>query len=387
MQAVKVLFGFLLSLSMLNGIKSACNYYQNLEAGQTYYVYNPGFPYNYQGENHCTWQMESRYVTKINCSVNMPASANGCTQDTLSVQIAGKNVQKYCGNGSLILEGMNPIIKLDSLSYSKGGKFLCEIRAEKPFDENNCKCGWKKTTKIVGGKETGINEYPMMCGLVDSTMKMIYCGCTIISQQYVLTAAHCVENRNINTIGVIVGEHDVSRGNETKATKLFRVSSCKMHPYYKDIHNDIAVCNIIGTIQYSAEVGPVCLPFHHEQDSFAGSKVDMLGWGLLEFGGAKSTTLQKVSLNVISSSTCHYYYPELTDGNICTYTPGKDSCQMDSGGPVLWQNPTTSKLVLVGIISTGVGCGSKIPAVSTRTGAFINWIMSVTPGVQYCKAE
>lgn len=53
----------------------------------------------------------------------------------------------------------------------------------------------------------------MMCGLVDSTTKLIYCGCTIISQQYVVTAGHCIEGRYMTTIGVVVGEHDVSKGN------------------------------------------------------------------------------------------------------------------------------------------------------------------------------
>lgn len=53
----------------------------------------------------------------------------------------------------------------------------------------------------------------MMCGLIDSTMKVIYCGCTIISQQYVLTAAHCIEGKDITRIGVVVGEHDVTTGN------------------------------------------------------------------------------------------------------------------------------------------------------------------------------
>lgn len=53
----------------------------------------------------------------------------------------------------------------------------------------------------------------MMCGLVDSTMKVIYCGCTIISQQYILTAAHCIERRDTTKIGIIVGEHDVTTGN------------------------------------------------------------------------------------------------------------------------------------------------------------------------------
>lgn len=387
MQAVKVLFGFLLSLSMLNVIKSACNYFQNLEAGQTYYVYNPGFPYKYEGENHCTWAMKSPYAIKINCTLDMPAFGNACTQDIFSIQFGEGIPQKYCGFGTVAFEGINPTIKLDSLFYTQGGTFLCEIRTEKPFDENNCKCGWKKVTRIVGGTETGINEYPMMCGLVDSTMKTIYCGCTIISQEYVITAAHCVELRNPSTIGVIVGEHDVTTGSETKATKLFRVSKCIMHPYYNEIHNDIAVCKIVGTIEYSAEIGPVCLPFQHRRDTFGGAVVDVLGWGLLAFGGRKSNTLQKVNLNVINLMQCKYYYPKVTDNNICTYAPGKDSCQMDSGGPVLWQNPTTHKLVLIGITSTGIGCGSKEPGIETRTGAFIDWIESVTPGVQYCKAE
>jgi len=52
----------------------------------------------------------------------------------------------------------------------------------------------------------------MMCGLVDVEKKMIYCGCTIISNQYVLTAAHCL-NKHVTQIGVVVGEHDTSTGN------------------------------------------------------------------------------------------------------------------------------------------------------------------------------
>lgn len=53
---------------------------------------------------------------------------------------------------------------------------------------------------------------------------------------------------------------------------------------------------------------------------------------------------------------------------------------MDSGGPVLWENPTTHNIILVGITSSGIGCASNEPAIDTRTGAFIDWIVSVTPG-------
>ncbi|XP_067208364.1 venom serine protease 34-like isoform X2 [Linepithema humile] len=383
-----ILFSILLLFLMLNEVKSDCNYFQNLETGRTYYVYNPGFPNQYKSENHCIWQIMSPYFIKINCTVNVPESYD-CVRDSISVQFAGGSIRRYCGFGTFVLEGINATMRLDTPYYSQGGQFLCEIRTEKSFNEYNCQCGWKKQPNkyIVGGKETAINEYPMMCGLVDSINKILYCGCTIISGQYIVTAAHCVEGKNINQIGVIIGEHDVLTGKETKATRLYRMNWCKMHPNYYVFHNDIAVCKIMGIIDYSAEVGPVCLPFQHKQNSFDGSVVTALGWGLLEFGGVKSNTLQKVNLDIISLIKCKNYYPNVIDNNICTYTPEKDSCQMDSGGPILWSNPITHNLVLVGIISSGIGCASKEPAIHTRTGAFINWIMSVTPDVQYCKVE
>lgn len=53
--------------------------------------------------------------------------------------------------------------------------------------------------------------------------------------------------------------------------------------------------------------------------------------------------------------------------------------QMDSGGPVLWQNPTTRRLVLVGIINYGRGCGYT-SGVNCRVGGYVDWIVSVTRG-------
>lgn len=61
----------MLSLSVLNGVESACNYEQKLQAGQTYYAYNPSYPYADQGENNCTWKSYSPYIISIKCSINM----------------------------------------------------------------------------------------------------------------------------------------------------------------------------------------------------------------------------------------------------------------------------------------------------------------------------
>lgn len=52
---------------------------------------------------------------------------------------------------------------------------------------------------------------------------------------------------------------------------------------------------------------------------------------------------------------------------------------MDSGGPVLWQNPTTRRLVLIGIIAKGRSC-AVVGGVNARVGAYIDWIISATSG-------
>lgn len=57
---------------------------------------------------------------------------------------------------------------------------------------------------------------------------------------------------------------------------------------------------------------------------------------------------------------------------------------MDSGGPVLWQNPRTKRLVNIGIISWGAECG-KYPNGNTKVGSYIDWIVSQTPGMNNIK--
>ncbi|GAB1860366.1 Venom serine protease 34-like [Camponotus japonicus] len=384
-----VLFGLLLLLFILTETKQSCNYYQNLEVGQTYYAFNPEYPNEFKGEANCIWQMTSPYDVKINCTINISNKTinTGRCEQNLTIQFDKKETKSVCKNDTFIIEGMNPIIIFNSTKKSQGIKFLCKIEVEKVLDKN-CSCGKKKTTRIVGGNETGVNEYPMMAGIVDlQDPKIIYCGATIICQTYVVTAAHCVDNKTPEEIVVVVGEHNVSTGAETNATKVFRVTKIDIADA-----GDIALCKIKGVIKYSAEVGPVCLPFQHSCDSFGGDIVTALGWGLMGYADQKPDSLRKVKLNVISLKECEEAYSNnndvnITSKNICTYTPGKDTCQMDSGGPVLWKDPTTNRLVLVGITSSGVACASKEPAVDTRVGYFINWIRFHTDGCQFCGVE
>lgn len=126
----------------------------------------------------------------------------------------------------------------------------------------------------------------------------------------------------------------------------------------------------------------------------------------MAFGGPKSTVLRETNVNVVN---CVLGSIIAGDTVICTYAVGRDSCQViyvslnlslltnvcknftfffvslsliqfDTGGPILWQDPTTNRLVLVGIIISGPGCVSLVPSYGMRVGKFIEFIESVTPG-------
>jgi hypothetical protein len=67
-------------------------------------------------------------------------------------------------------------------------------------------------SRIVNGQETGVNEYPMMAALVDLRIRDLFCGASVISSRYCLTAAHCVDNRPTADTAVLIGDHDISSG-------------------------------------------------------------------------------------------------------------------------------------------------------------------------------
>nr|XP_012221822.1 PREDICTED: venom serine protease 34-like isoform X1 [Linepithema humile] len=368
---------------MSNGLFTRdCNYSQRLKPGTIYYVYSPDYPNISKGRQSCKWVVESDYQVKLTCNdFNIPWN-NNCAHDRLNVYVNDSVAFSYCGNQtfSVISTGKVMTIELLTSFWSSGVQFLCELQAEEEIAKDDCRCGWKKPTKIVGGMETGVNEYSMMAGLVDPNRREVYCGSSIISQTHVLTAAHCVTDRNANRVGVLVGDHDVTTDIDTSAARLYVASRFDIHPLYNPatLENDIAVVTVNSIINFSEEVGPACLPFQHRFDSFAGNYVDLLGWGTTEFGGMKSSTLQKVMVSVITYRECHRYYPGLLYSQLCTYGEGKDACQFDSGGPVLWQNPTTKREVLVGIISYGIACGNNEPAINTRVGSYVDWILEVT---------
>ncbi|CAD6234362.1 GSCOCT00001853001.2-RA-CDS [Cotesia congregata] len=381
-----ILLGF---AGMSNAQFGDCDYEQTITPGKSYYIFSSNYLGGGTARNPCRWIATSDRPIKMTCKpFSLPESPN-CQSDVVIIQTSQKSRGKrYCGTGSFDVysEDGNSIIVS---SFSSVGRFYCTL--ETVSNNTECSCGWKNPTRIVGGTSTGVNEYPMMAGLVDALGRIVFCGSTIINTQQVLTAAHCVNSRSAYNIGVLIGEHDISTCNFIIFKRLYKVASIVIHPSFSDVtlDYDIAVITIDGTMKFNQQVGPACLPFQHSPDTFAGNYVDLVGnWGSLNFGEDTSPVLQKVKVSVITNKICMETYRGIGSRQLCTFMENKDSCQFDSGDPVLWQNPATRRIVLIGMVSYGSSCAGGLPSVNSRVGAFIDWIKSQAPqGHRYCEEE
>lgn len=397
------IFGSIFVATILHVVDGACTYEQIIYLGEEYFIYNDEYPGNYSRGTFCTWQATSEPGTRLvlNCNdIDIPFSTN-CQYDKLTISLTGSSNfadgRNFCGSGTLtqVSEDNRLSVALSSVWYSpfiQGGRFACSISAiPKPEPTTTkkppvrCDCGWRQGMRITGGTETGINEFPFMGGIIDSQRAEIFCGATIISERYALSAAHCFLERPLFETGLVVGEHNVTSGTDTSYASIHRLEDVIIHPEYNSRvqQNDIAIIKTYESIKFSMYVGPVCLPFRYTSLDFVDATVTALGWGAEEFSGPRSDVLQKVDLKVVGNAQCKLTEKTLTSKQLCTYAPGKDTCQSDSGGPIIWNAPVR-RFELVGIISFGLGCGTQIPSVNTRITEYLNWIVSQTPDADYC---
>ncbi|XP_044744420.1 venom serine protease-like isoform X2 [Coccinella septempunctata] len=394
----------LMLLNVLTSVSGQCRYSHDIMLGSQYYIFNEEYPENYRKGTNCRWSARSEPGTQIvlTCEeINIPQS-NECQYDKLSVSLSGNanfaDAHNYCGEGTLSLLSNDNSMEIGLFSsywspFRETGRFICSltsIRSNVPTTTTRrpvtCDCGWKQGMRIVGGQETGVNEYPFMSALVDSELGSLYCGAAIISQRYAVTAAHCLTSKLPKNIGLLVGDHNISTGADTPYAQIYLTERFIIHPEFnpQTQNNDIAMVKTRMNIAFSLYVGPVCLPFRYTTNDFRGLPVTALGWGSEEFSGPRSEVLQEVTLNVISNQQCSYTEKNITDKQLCTYASNKDSCQSDSGGPLVYLESSIRRLQLVGVISFGLGCATLRPSVNVRVTSFLSWIVSQTSDTNYC---
>ncbi|XP_028430206.1 ST14 transmembrane serine protease matriptase a isoform X2 [Perca flavescens] len=253
-------------------------------------------------------------------------------------------------------------------------------------DEQNCDCGSTmfKTSRIVGGQDADAGEFPWQVSLHVKGSSHV-CGATIISQRWLVTAAHCVQDdaktrySQPGTWEVYLGLHNQQTiGNAVVKRNLKQIIP---HPNYNKFtfDNDIALMELDIPVTYSDYIKPICLPAP-QHDFPVGSTVWITGWGATREGGFAAKVLQKAQVRIINQTVCNSLMGgEITSRMLCAgvLSGGVDACQGDSGGPL--SSPSGRGMFLAGVVSWGDGCARRNkPGIYTAVTKFRGFIKEKT---------
>ncbi|XP_030753179.1 brachyurin-like [Sitophilus oryzae] len=222
-------------------------------------------------------------------------------------------------------------------------------------------------TRIIGGSEATPNSFPYQVALfIEFPHGRSFCGGSLISNNYVLTAAHCMDKAK--AVDVLLGAHDI-RKNESTQLRL-SCDSITVHPNwnYEKLENDIALIKLPHSVSYNTYVNKIDLS---NTGTFTESLATLTGWGKTTDYSKVSEVLNQVNLPVLDNSDCTNYYENLIQStHVCTSGAEiKGGCNGDSGGPLVLENQQ------IGIVSFGSNrCTKGYPTVFTRVSEFKDWI-------------
>ncbi|XP_046404250.1 trypsin 5G1-like [Ischnura elegans] len=225
--------------------------------------------------------------------------------------------------------------------------------------------------RIIGGEDAAPGEFPYQLSLRIGVYHI--CGASILSEDWAMTAAHCVHDVGRNRLQLMAGSLDVDEGD------IYHVTYFTVHPNYDPVTLDwdMAVLKVSKPFVFSCTVSPIALPAEGEELD-AGTMVVISGWGDLLDIGSNGRFLQKVTVPVYDRNECfldYIMYGGITNQMFCAGVKegGKDSCQGDSGGPLVANDK------LYGIVSWAIGCAKRgYPGVYAKVSSMKAFIAKET---------
>ncbi|GJQ82344.1 hypothetical protein Trydic_g5054 [Trypoxylus dichotomus] len=225
--------------------------------------------------------------------------------------------------------------------------------------------------RVVGGIDADIADHNYQVSL--QYFGSHVCGGSLVSPDYVVTAAHCTYGATPYGVTARAGSSVLGSGGYFAVVITFTE-----HPNfdYWSVDYDISVIRLKASLPLSDLINVITLPSEGLHLP-AGTEAVVTGWGTISEGGSISTQLQAVQVPLVGQEECRAAYGginEVTDRMLCAgvVDGGKDACQGDSGGPL------TVDGVLVGVVSWGVGCARpEYPGVYANVAELHSFVREV----------
>ncbi|XP_037908903.1 brachyurin-like [Hermetia illucens] len=236
-----------------------------------------------------------------------------------------------------------------------------------------------RDSRIIGGEIATPGQFPYQAQLrLNKTTSGDWCGGVLVSESYVLTAAHCAIDSLY--IDVYLGAQNVLNLTEPGRINVrVYAENIVVHNGFNPtvIANDIAILRLPEPVDISDTIKPIKLPsFDDAAINFAGTVVVVSGWGKnSDDDDNSSPELHFTTVAVLPQNICEYYFETVRISNFCTESIyGRGACSGDSGGPLAWDSEDGP--VLLGLTSFGSirGCVACWPAVNVRITYYLDWI-------------
>lgn len=236
-----------------------------------------------------------------------------------------------------------------------------------------------RTGKIAGGDLAVLGQFPYYAFLynVDSLGDTYVCGASIVSHNWLLTAAHCLDE--IARTTVYVGLIDRIKGPAVWSKDVLPKDFI-LHENYVGITNDIALVRLTTSVPSHQHVSNIPLPKRSDVDVVLDGKTGTVcGFGRInDVSSQPSQNLRFITQEIVANTVCAKVFgsANVKSTNLClSGSGGRSTCSGDSGGPLVTEI-TPGKKTLVGVVSFGAetGCTLGYPLVFSRVTSYLDWI-------------